>query len=216
MIKNSTLKSYCIVFFVAIFALPALAQDNTGMYPKNIRFGVAGQGFIAYPNSLGASLDAKLMLRGNAHKDVYNEFVITAKGAHTFATNAGNIFKAFDKGKYNNISSVSLLAGYRMNFGVPVPYSKDIDAIGGAFIELNAGISYVHHIDPYYLEKLTEENQPILASKLRTWAPAFSGVAGYTVSKRLDVLLSFTGAWPVRTTGKIKQSFIGAGLQYNF
>lgn len=216
MIKTSTLKSCCIILFFATFAIPVLAQYNSGIYPKSTRFGIAGQGFIAYPNRLGASLDGKLMLRGNAHKDVYNEFVITGKAAHAFATNAGNIFKAFDKGKYNNVSSLSLLAGYRMNFGVPVPYSKDIDAIGGAFIELSAGVSYVHHIDPYYYEKLSEENQPILVSKLRTWAPAFSGVAGYTVSKRLDVILSFTGAWPVRTTGKVKQSFIGAGLQYNF
>jgi hypothetical protein len=216
MTKTNTLKSCCVVLLFAIFAIPVLAQDNDGMYPKKMRFALAGQGFVEYPNRLGASLDGKLMLRGNAHGDVYNEFVITGKAAHAFSNNAGSIFKAFDKGKYDNISSLSLLAGYRMNFGVPVPYSKDIDAIGGAFIELNAGFSYVHHIRDYYLEQLSEEGQPIHASKLRTWAPAISGVFGYTVSKRLDVILSYTGAWPVRTTGKVKQSFIGAGLQYNF
>ena len=204
-----------MIFFFATFALPVLAQDNASMYPKNIRFGLAGQGFIAYPGRLGASLDGKLMLRGNAHKEVYNEFVITAKAAHAFANNGG-VFEAFDKGKDDNISSLFLLAGYRMNFGVPVPYSKDIDAIGGVFIELNAGVSYVHHIRDYYLKQLSEEGEPINISKLRTWAPAFSGVAGYTVSKRLEVILSFTGAWPLHTTGKVKQSFIGAGLQYNF
>ncbi|MEJ0103992.1 MAG: hypothetical protein WDO19_16135 [Bacteroidota bacterium] len=215
MIKKNTLRSCCIVFFFATFAIPVLAQDNGGVYPKSMRFGIAGQGFVAYPNRLGASLDGKLMLRGNKHKDVYNEFVITGKAAHAFANNGGNIFKAFDKGTYDNISSLSLLAGYRMNFGVPVPYSKDIDAIGGAFIELNAGFSYVHHIRDYYLEQLWEDGQPIHVAKLRTWAPAISGVFGYTVSKRLDVILSYFGAWPVRTTGKVKQSFIGAGLQYN-
>src|SRR5260221_11497705 len=104
MIKKNTLKSCCIIFFFATFAIPVLAQDNAGMYPKNIRFAVAGQGFVAYPNRLGASLDGKLMLRGNAHKDVYNEFVITGKAAQPFPNNAGNIFKAFDKGKYDNIS----------------------------------------------------------------------------------------------------------------
>ncbi len=135
MIKKNTLRSCCIVFFFATFAIPVLAQDNGGIYPKSIRVGIAGQGFVAYPNRLGASLDGKLMLRGNKHKDVYNEFVITGKAAHAFANNGGNIFKAFDKGTYDNISSLSLLAGYRMNFGVPVPYSKDIDAMGGAFIE---------------------------------------------------------------------------------
>jgi hypothetical protein len=213
MIKSSILKSCCTILLVATFAIPVLAQDN--VYPKPMRFAVAGQGFVDYPNRLGASLDGKLMLRGNAHKDVYNEFVITGKAAHAFANNAGNIFKAFDRGKYDNISSLSLLAGYRMNFGVPVPYSKDIDAIGGAFIELNAGFSYVHHIRDYYLEQIVDEGAPIHKSKLRTWAPAISGVAGYTVSKRLDVILSYTGAWPLHTVGKVKQSFIGAGLQYN-
>ncbi|MGC4038240.1 MAG: hypothetical protein QM764_19915 [Chitinophagaceae bacterium] len=212
---NNTIRNYCIAFFLAIVAMPALAQDNDGMYPKNIRFGLAGQGFIAYPGRLGVSLDGKLMLRGNEHGDVYNEFVVTAKAAHAFALNGGN-FSAFDKGKDDNISSLFLLAGYRMNFGVPVPYSKDIDAIGGAFIELNAGITYVHNINDYYLQQLYAENKPYNRSQLRTWAPAISGVAGYTVSKRLDVILSYTGAWPLHTTGKIKQSFIGAGLQYNF
>lgn len=216
MIKNSTLRTCCIIFFLAAFSLPALAQDNAGMYPKNIRFAVAGQGFVAYPNRLGASLDAKLMLRGNAHKDVYNEFVITGKAAHAIANNGGSIFSAFDGGQYDNISSLFLMAGYRMNFGLPVPYSKDIDAIGGAFIELNAGLSYVHHIRNYYVEKLLQQEEPINFRKLRTWAPAISGVFGYTVSKRLDVILSYTGAWPVHSAGKVKQSFIGAGIQYNF
>ena len=216
MIKNSTLKSCCIILLFATFAIPALAQDNAVAYPKNMRLGVAGQGFVAYPNRLGASLDVKLMLRGNAHKEVYNEFVITGKAAHSFANNAGSIFSAFDKGKYDNISSLFLLAGYRMNFGVPKPYSKDIDAIGGGFIELNAGGTYVHHIREYYLEQLVEEEQPINAAKLRTWAPAISGVVGYTVSKRLDVIISYTGAWPLHHTGKVIQSFIGTGLQYNF
>lgn len=216
MINKRILKSCCIVFFFAALSLPVLAQDIPGMYPKHLRVGVAGQGFVAYPNRLGASLDVKLMMRANAHKDVYNEFVITGKAAHAISNNAGNIFSAFDKGKYDNISSLSLLAGYRMNFGVPVPYSRNIDAIGGAFIELNAGISYVHHIDEYYMEQLYEAGQPILSSKLRTWAPVISGVFGYTVSRRLDVILSYTGSWPVHTTGKVMQSFIGAGLQYNF
>ncbi len=216
MINKKILKSCCIVFFFATFALPVLAQDISGMYPKKTRFGIAAQGFVAYPNRLGASLDGKLMLRGNAHKDVFNEFVITGKAAHAISNNAGSILSAFDKGKYDNISSLSLLAGYRMNFGVPVPYSKDIDAIGGAFIELSAGFSYVHHIRDYYMQQLSEEGQPIIAHKLRTWAPAISGVFGYTVSKRLDVILSYTGAWPLHTVGKVMQSFIGAGLQYNF
>ncbi|MBS1608384.1 MAG: hypothetical protein JSS70_06425 [Bacteroidetes bacterium] len=214
--KNNTLKRFCIIFFFAAVALPVFSQDNAGMYPKNIRVGVAAQGFVAYPGRLGASLDGKLMLRGNRNNDIYNEIVITAKAAHAFANNAGNVFSAFDKGKYDNISSLFLLAGYRINFGLPVPYSKNIDAIGGAFLEFNAGITYVHHIDEYYLAQVFEENQPVTAAKLRTWAPAISGVAGYTVSKKLDVILSYTGAWPVHSTGKVQQSFIGAGLQYNF
>ena len=74
----------------------------------------------------------------------------------------------------------------------------------------------MHHIREYYLKQLAEEGLPIHIAKLRTWAPAISGVFGYTVSKRLDVILSYTGAWPLHTTGKVKQSFIGAGLQYNF
>ena len=104
------------MLLLATFALPVLAQDNAGLYPKKMRFGVAGQGFVAYPNRLGASLDVKLMMRGNAHGDVYNEFVVTGKAAHAISNNGGNIFKAWDKGKYDNISSLSLLAGYRMNF----------------------------------------------------------------------------------------------------
>ena len=216
MIKATTLKSICVVFFLAAFTSPLLAQDVSGIYPKNKRYALAGQGFIAYPGRLGASLDGKLMLRGNANNDVYNEFVITFKAAHSFAINDGSIFKAFDKGKNDNISSLSLLAGYRINFGIPRPYSKEIDGVGGAFIELNGGVSYVHHVREYYLEQLEEEGKPIDISKLRTWAPAISGVFGYTMSKRLDIILSYTGAWPVKSEGKVKQSFLGVGLQYNF
>lgn len=216
MIKKTTLKTCCIIFLFAAFSIPALAQDNAGQYPKSVRFALAGQGFIEYPNRLGASLDGKLMLRGKANKDVFNEFVVTAKAAHCFANSSGDMFQAFDKGQYDNVSGLFLLAGYRINFGLPLPYNKDIDAIGGFFIELNAGLSYVHHINPYYKRQLSEEGQHIDEAKLRTWAPAISGVAGYTASKRLDVILSYTGAWPLHTTGKTKQSFIGTGLQYNF
>lgn len=197
---------------MAIMLISSTVAQNTNALPefprKPLRLAAAVQGYCTYPGRLGVSVDGKVMIRGNRNKEVYNEFVITGKAAHTPSINGGSFFSAFDGKKYNNLSAVMVMAGYRMNFGLPRHLNPAIDAIGGAFIELNAGGSYLHHIENFYPETNVKSK--------RTWAPAFSGVAGYSISRRLDILTSYTGSWPFHKKDKTILSFVGAGLQYNF
>lgn len=215
------MKRYLLQAFIAMsLTMPGMAQNTNkaqSEFPsKNFRVAAAVQGYFTYPNRFGVSVDGKMMFRANANKDVYNEFVVTGKATHTPSINAGNFFSAFDGKQYNNISSLTALIGYRINFGLPRHLSTDIDAIGGAFIELNGGASYTHHIDDYYYQASETNEMPAKNKTPRTWAPTFSGVAGYSISKRLDIIASYTGAWPTKTKGKILLSILGAGLQFNF
>lgn len=203
---------------VVLLSVSCIAQTDYVIpeFPgKSLRLAAAAQGYCTYPGRFGVSIDGKLMVRTNRNKDVFNELVFTGKAAHTPSINGGGFFSAFDGKQYNNISAVMLMAGYRINFGLPGYLNPDIDAIGGAFIEINAGGSYVHHIDDYFYSTANNET-PLNYKTKRTWAPALSTVAGYSVNRRLDVIVSYTGAWPVQRKGKIIVSMVGAGMQFNF
>ncbi|MGN6493972.1 MAG: hypothetical protein ACTHLE_18380 [Agriterribacter sp.] len=212
------MKRYFLLALIAMCsAFPALAQNiNTAKseFPKRLRLAAAVQGYVTYPGRFGVSVDGKVMFRANANKDVYNEFVVTGKATHTPSINGGSFFSAFDGKQYNNISSLTALVGYRFNFGLPRHLSTSIDHIGGAFIELNAGASYTNYIEDYYYQP-SETAPTVTTGKKRTWAPTVSGVAGYSVSKRLDIIASYTAAWPAKE-GKILLSLLGAGIQVNF
>lgn len=188
-----------LCFFMGInLASAQISQVIT--YPtKSIRFGVMGEGNFnsaEYPGRYGVSGSAKMMVSAQRYNDAFNEYVLTLKATHSPATN-GSFFRGFDKGSYNNISSIMALVGYRFNFGVPrymIPYFTD--EVGGWFIEANAGASYIHYS--------------------RTWAPAISPVVGYAVARHFDIVGSFTASWA--NTEKHKNSlFIGGlGFQYTF
>ncbi|MFT3703246.1 MAG: hypothetical protein QM802_12790 [Agriterribacter sp.] len=200
-----------------IFITTLTAQDSVKtkqkeviLFPaKSLRFAVAVEGTFNsgdYPGRYGGAAIGKLMLRANKNKDVYNEFVITLRASHSPAT-TGGFFKGFDGGKYDNISAVILTGGYRFNFGVPRPLIHHFtDEPGGWFIEVNAGVSYIH--------------------RDRTIAPAICPVIGYAVTPRLDLITSFVGAWALRKTSASEGPFSfsrntsifvnGFGMQYNF
>lgn len=201
-------------FFVATLT----AQDSVRSKPKEVilfpakalRFAVVVEGTFNsadYPGRYGLAAAGKLMLRANKNKDVYNEYVITLRASHSPATD-GPFFKGFDGGKYNNISALILTGGYRFNFGIPRPLIHHFtDEPGGWFIEVNAGVSYVHFD--------------------RTISPAICPVIGYAITPRLDITSSFVASWALNKSSKPEgrsnpfphktSIFInGFGLQYNF
>jgi hypothetical protein len=177
---------------------------------KSLRFAVAAEGNFNsadYPGRYGVAAAGKLMLRANKNRDVYNEYVITFRASHSPATD-GSFFKGFDGGLYNNVSAVMLMGGYRFNFGVPRPLIHHFtDEPGGWFIEVNAGVSYIHFD--------------------RTVAPVLCPVIGYAVTPRFDLVTSFVASWalnkqagpehPNNPFPKKTSLFInGFGVQYNF
>jgi len=156
-----------------------------------------------YPGRYGVSGAAKMMLKAHQNKDVYNEYVVTFKASHSAATNGG-FFKGFDGGNYNNISALLLMGGYRFNFGVPRYMVHHFnDDVGGWFIEVNAGVSYIHYS--------------------RTWAPVVSPVIGYAIAPKVDLVTSFVGSWALKKESaeglfsKNTSIFVnGIGIQYSF
>lgn len=187
---------------ISLFSLAANAQNNVGVAsyrPELLRFSVAGQGIYngyPFPGNIGVSLDAKLFINSHhANADAFNEYVVTLKGLHTFATN-GPVYGSFDKGAFNNVSSILALAGYRFNFGAPSYFHGDFKRdSGGWFIELNAGAVYYRG-----------------AKRLK---PAVSPMAGYSVNKKLDLVASYTGSWKQKK-GRSPLAAFGLGMMYNF
>jgi hypothetical protein len=195
--KNVFFAVLCLFFGINI----ASAQINqTVTYPqKSMRFALVAEGnFNAaeYPGRYGVSGAAKMMIKAQQNHDAFHEYVITFKALHSPASDGG-FFKGFDRGSYNNISTLLLTGGYRFNFGVPrYMIHHFTDEVGGWFIEANVGLSYIHYS--------------------RTWAPAIAPSIGYAVAPHLDVTASFTGSWANINKGKNSLFITGLGLQYHF
>lgn len=187
---------------VCILGMSATAQNTNAIESYRtgtFRYTVTGQGIYngyPYPGNIGVSLDAKVLMNSHhVNADAFNEYTITLKGIHTFATD-GPLYGSFDKGYFNNVSSVLALVGYRFNFGVPPSVHGDYKRdTGGWFLELNAGGAYYR-----------------FAKKLR---PAVSPMFGYALTRNLDVVASYTGTWN-RKKGKYPLAAFGLGVQYSF
>lgn len=216
--KRIIMKRMFLAFFALMYLLTEnlSAQTNSSnlMFPaKSPRFAVLAEGsFNAgdYPGRYGVGAAAKLMLKAQQNKDVFNEYIITLRASHCAPTNGG-FFKGFDGGNYDNISSLILTGGYRFNFGVPrYMINGFTDEVGGWFIEVNAGAAYTHFD--------------------RTFAPAIAPAIGYAVARKIDVVGSFIGQWASFKSSSSKEGlqntpvfkrdtdlFITSiGLQYNF
>ncbi len=203
----------CALMFLLAENLSAQTNSNLVFPLKSPRFAVLAEGsFNAgdYPGRYGVGAAAKLMLRAQKNKEVFNEYVITFRASHSAPTDGG-FFKGFDGGNYDNISSLILTGGYRFNFGVPrYMINGFTDEVGGWFIEINAGAAYTHYD--------------------RTFAPAIAPAIGYAVAKKIDIVGSFIGQWAISKSSSTKEGLQNApvfkrdtdlfitsiGLQYNF
>lgn len=164
---------------------PQLAINVQGSY----------NGF-SYPATIGVGLDLKLMFNAQQNADAYNQYVVTLKGTHTIPID-GPLWGSFDDGKFNNVSAIILMAGYRFNFGAPRYIHKDFKReTGGWFIELNGGGAH------YRYSK----------TKLR---PVISPSLGCAVAPHLDIIGSYTysGSWLTKER-KFPLAVFGIGIQY--
>lgn len=183
-----------------LFTNAQTSMDTGGRFrPESSRFSVAGQGLYngyPYPGHIGVSLDLKLYINSyHKNADAFNEYVIGVRGLHTFPTD-GPFYGSFDKGVFNNVSTVIGLAGYRFNFGAPYAFHGDYKRdSGGWFIELAGGGAY------YRFSK--------------TLRPAVMPMVGYAVARDLDIIASYTGTWN-HTKGRSPVAAFGMGLMYNF
>lgn len=153
---------------------------------------------FSYPATLGIEMDAKLMFSAQQNADAYNQYVLTVKGTHTMPTD-GPLWGSFDDGKYNNMSAIILMAGYRFNFGAPRYLHQDFTReTGGWFIELDGGGAHYRYS----------------RTKLR---PVVSTTIGCAVSPHLDIIGSYTysGSW-LTSEGRFPLAVFGAGVQYKF
>jgi hypothetical protein len=196
--KLSLLGFTCAVFF----NMPLQAQviQKTVPYPtKSPQIAINVQGTyngFSYPATYGIAMDAKLMFNAQQNADAYNQYVITVKGTHTMPTD-GPLWGSFDDGKFNNVSAVILMAGYRFNFGAPRYMHQDFKReTGGWFIELNGGGAH------YRYSK----------TKLR---PVVSSTVGCAVAPHLDIIGSYTysGTWLTKEK-KFPLAVFGMGIQY--
>lgn len=191
-----TLAFACILFVSSqAQSINSTESFRTGTF----RFNVAAQGIYngyPYPGNIGASLDAKMLINSrHENADAFNEYTVTIKGLHTFASN-GPVYGSFDKGSFDNVSAILGLIGYRFNFGVPEAVHGDFKRdTGGWFIELNAGGAYYRFA--------------------KTLRPAVSPMFGYALSRNLDLVASYTGTWNHKK-GKYPLAAFGVGLQYSF
>lgn len=171
-------------------------------YPEKItQFAVGVQGTyngFSYPSTLGGGLDLKLMINAQKNADAFNQYVFMVRGAHTIPLD-GPLWGSFDDGKYNNVSAIILMAGYRFNFGAPYYIHRNFQReTGGWFLEFEAGGAH------YRYSK----------TKLR---PVVSAAMGYAATPYLDLLGSYTysGTW-LTSERKFPLAVFGLGAQVKF
>lgn len=188
--------------FIICFSMSANGQVIEKQVPfptKSPQIAINVQGTyngFSYPATLGVGMDIKLMLNAQQNADAYNQYVITLKGTHTMPTD-GPVWGAFDDGKFNNMSAIILMAGYRFNFGAPRYLHKDYKReTGGWFIELDGGGAYYRYSRTH----------------LR---PVVSTTIGCAVAPHLDLIGSYTysGSW-LTSEGKFPLAVFGFGVQY--
>lgn len=111
----------------------------------------------------------------------------------------GPLWGSFDDGKYNNMSAIIIMGGYRFNFGAPYYLHKNFKReTGGWFLEMDAGGAH------YRYSK----------TKIR---PVISTSVGCAVAPHLDILGSYTysGTW-LTSERKFPLAVFGLGAQYKF
>ena len=197
--KKLLLLGFTCSLFLAM-SVQAQVIKKTVPYPtKSPQIAINVQGSyngFSYPATIGVALDAKLMFNAQQNADAYNQYVITVKGTHTMPTD-GPLWGSFDDGKFNNVSAIILMAGYKFNFGAPRYIHQDFKReTGGWFIELNGGGAH------YRYSK----------TKLR---PVISSTIGCAVAPHIDIIGSYTysGSWLTKEK-KFPLAVFGMGIQY--
>ncbi len=123
---------------LALFALhgTGIAQEKSDPAHR-FSIGLLGHYHTEY-HRFGLSGHVKWLLP--TQHPTANRFVITAKASHTAPSN-GPFFSIFDDGKYDNISALYLMGGYRVNLfdkaRIPLPSAP----VGNnsVYLELNVG-----------------------------------------------------------------------------
>lgn len=124
--------------------------------------------------------------------DRYYRFLVTAKATHT-PPGEGGFFKMFDGGEYDNITALYLMAGYRIGLGDNIKNSLRTPGDNTWYVELNAGLAYVHHY-------------PVTGF-------AFNPKIGYTLPGQVDIYGGFQG---VIGGSPKNMALIELGVAYSF
>lgn len=199
--KKLLLLGFTCSFFFFPSGMAQVIEKDVPFPTKSPQLAVNVQGSyngFSYPATLGVGIDLKLMFSAQQNADAYNQYVITLKGTHTMPTD-GPLWGSFDDGKFNNVSAIILMGGYRFNFGAPRYLHKDYKReTGGWFIELDAGGAH------YRYSK----------TKVR---PVVSTTVGCAVAPHIDIIGSYTysGTW-LTPERKFPLAVFGMGVQYKF
>ena len=187
-------------FFCFVMLGKAQVIEKAVPYPqKSPQLAVNVQGTyngFSYPATYGVGIDLKLMFNAQQNADAYNQYVFTVKGTHTMPTD-GPLWGSFDDGKYNNVSAIIFMAGYRFNFGAPRYLHHDFKReTGGWFLEFAGGGAHYRY------------------SKTRL-RPVVSTTVGCAVSPHLDIIGSYTysGTW-LTSEKEFPLAVFGMGIQY--
>lgn len=124
-----------------------------------------------------------------------SRFLITGKASHTPPSNGG-FFNAFDKGRYDNISAVHLMGGYRVNLFDKHRFAGALAPVGphSAYLELNMGGSYIGYT--------------------RNFGFAINPVFGYAFNQRVELNVGYQGTFT--KTGVANLNLLELGVAYCF
>lgn len=186
------MKKSIYLFSLAVGLMVGLvAQAQTGDDRHRFEIGLASHYNFDHTR-VGASGSLRWLLP-TKHRNNYR-FLLTAKATHTPAADGG-FFQAFDNGKYDNISGLHLLAGYRINFFK--------DGLGGLqyerehtrrfYVELSAGAGYVHHYGKT--------------------GPSVVPTVGYGIGQKVDLTFGYQGTY---LSGVRDANLLELGLSYRF
>ncbi len=171
--------------------LLAQSGQRENVFENKLVLGLAANYAIG-PDRFGVSGHAKWLF--GCSDQSCGRFLITGKLTHTAPSNGG-FFNLFDQGKYDNISAVHLMGGYRHHFYDTQPYISATSGGNGFFVEGNAGVSYIGHE--------------------RVWGLGLNPVVGFSTESGLELTVGYQGVL-VAQQDKSHLHLLEVGVSYRF
>ena len=138
------MKTCYIAFLLCLLSLGVLAQDQRNRPVFSI--GLQGASNVVKPNyGISGSVNALWKAKSLGNSEVPSNWVASVKFSQLSGKGGKGFFvSGFDKSVNENISTLSVMGGYRLGLTEPTYQKKPYETpTAGLYVELQAGIAFI-------------------------------------------------------------------------